>query len=336
MAMSKCKICGEQLSPFIENIFDERHGYPGRFNIYRCDSCGFGQTVPDISEDVISEVYTKYYPRKRIVNGGTLQDRSVKISSPLKRWWMGVNNTAHYHITRGTKVLDIGCGDCTSIKEINAMGSEGYGIEPDQNIRPVIETLGLKVHIGLFHEIPFPDRYFDYVTMSQVLEHIHNPVELLRSFRRILKDEGQVIIGVPNIDSRLREKYGHRWLNWHVPYHINHFSRKSLGLLAEMSGYQIKRIKTYTPNLWVALQKKLFYYPIEEGKRVPFFNAEAEPESKPPSNGRGKGILHFLNRYCFASYRLFASLQLMRIPFLRINDALGRGESYLVFMEKRK
>jgi SAM-dependent methyltransferase len=336
MAINKCKICGKQLSQFIENIFDERHGYPGQFDIYRCDSCGFGQTTPEIPEDIIGEVYTKYYPRKRIVNVETLQNRPVKIFSPLKRWWMGVNNTAHYHIKKGTKVLDIGCGDCTSIREINAMGAEGYGIEPDQNIRPVVDTLGLKVHVGLFHEIPFPNEYFDYVTMSQVLEHIHKPVELLRSFRRILKDDGQVIIGVPNIDSRLRKKYGRRWLNWHVPYHLNHFSHKSLSLLAKMSGYEIKKIKTYTPYLWLVLQKKLSCYPIGEGKKVPFFNAEDELESESLLKYQGKGIHYFFNKYFFESHRFLRYFELTNIPPLRINDVLGRGESYLVFMGKIK
>jgi SAM-dependent methyltransferase len=336
MAEHRCKICGASPLLFLKDIFDDRHGYPGQFDIYRCNTCGFGQTVPEIDEDIIGEIYTKYYPRKNIISLETLQNHPVKISPFLKRWWMGVNNTAHYHIKKGTKVLDIGCGDCTSIREINAMGSEGYGIEPDQNIRSVVDTLGLKVHVGLFHEIPYSDKYFDYITMSQVLEHIHNPIELLTSFRRILKDDGQVIIGVPNIDSRLRKKYRHRWLNWHVPYHLNHFSRGSLVILANRSGYTIKKIKTYTPNLWIDLQKRLFYYPIQEGKKVPFFNAETEPESERPSKERGKGIHYFFNKYFLENHRFLRYFQLMNIPVLRINDALDRGESYLVFMEKGK
>lgn len=324
-----CKICGGHLSPFIKNIFDDRHGYPGRFDVLRCETCGFGQTVPEIPEDKIGEVYTNYYPRKNIIDIEAIKSQPLSIMSPLKRWWMGVNNTAHYHIRSGTRVLDVGCGDCASIREINAMGSEGYGIEPDQNVRPVVEALGLKVHIGLFHDIPYPDNYFDYITMSQVLEHIHDPIELLKSFRRILKDDGQIIIGVPNVDSRLRKKYGSRWLNWHVPYHINHFSGKSLNLLAEKSGYKVTGVRTYTPNLWVDLQKRLASYSVREGIRVPFFNGE--DDSTHETGSPGTTSMH-IAKELFRS--LLRRLNLLNILFLRLIDAAGSGESYLVFLKK--
>lgn len=331
MTPSACKICGGQLTGFINNIFDDRHGYPGRFDIYRCAACGFGQTVPEIPVDEIGEIYTRYYPRRNTIDLKAAQE-PVKLLSPGKRWLMGVNNTAHYHITRGTRVLDVGCGDCTSIREINAFGAEGYGIEPDRNIRVLVDALQLKVHIGLFHEIPYPEHFFDFVTMSQVLEHIHDPVELLSSFRRILKDDGKIIIGVPNMDSRLRRQYGARWLNWHVPYHLNHFSRRSLQLLAAKSGYEVVKTLTYTPNLWVDLQIKLANYPVQEGVRVPFFNGEPEPSDLPGHAG-GRSIRRNLEDFI---NRRMGYLRHLKILALRAIDAAGVGESLLVFFEKQK
>lgn len=331
MVPDVCKICGGQLNRFMENLFDDRHGYPGRFDIYRCEGCGFCQTVPEIPEDKIGEVYTQYYPRKDLINIEDIKQHPINLLPERERWWMGVNNTAHYHIKAGTRVLDIGCGDCTSVREIKAMGAEGYGIEPDQNIRPIVDALGLKVHIGLFNEVPFKDKFFNYITMSQVLEHIHNPIELLASFRRILKDDGEIILGVPNVDSRLRNKYGRQWLNWHVPYHINHFSRKSLELLAEKSGYRIEKILTITPNLWVELQKRLANYPVKEGVRVPFLNGEPEPPLERETPGRIKKLV---NRYLDRLSARFGHCLFLRILSLRLIDRLGKGESYLVFLKK--
>lgn len=333
MEKGRCKICKSPTSLFIKDIFDDRHGYPGRFDIYRCATCGFGQTVPEIPADKVGDIYTRYYPRKNNIDIEAVKNNPVQIMSPFKRWWMGINNTAHYHIKEGVKVLDVGCGDCTSIREINAQGAEGYGIEPDQNIKEMVKALGLKVHIGLFHEVPYPDGFFDYITMSQVLEHIHNPAELLQSFRRILKDDGQIIIGVPNIDSRLRKQYGSRWLNWHIPYHINHFSRKSLFCMAEKSGYFIRKIKTYTPNLWVDLQKKLFAYPVREGVRVPFFNGEPYTEHQNQSRTKLIVTSYLLSkRILRKAFSLVTSVSALH---LRLIDSLGMGESYLVFMTKR-
>jgi len=335
MPINKCKICDSSLFIFVKDIFDDRHGYPGRFDIYRCDSCGFGQTVPEIPEDKISEIYTRYYPRRHI-QVEELKNNPVHVKPPVLRWWFGINNTAHYHVKKGTRVLDIGCGDCTSIREINAMGAEGYGIEPDQNIKPVVDAFGLNVHIGLFDEINFPDKYFDYITMSQVLEHMHRPVQFLSGLRRILKDNGRVIIGVPNIDARLRKKYNSRWLNWHVPYHINHFSRKSLMRLAEQSGYRVRKVRTITPNLWVDWQIKLYMYPVREGVRVPFLNGESESsrENAKDVNSRGK-IAVLINKLKGGTHRLSKHLHAGRIILQRIFDSLGMGESYLVFFEKK-
>ncbi len=338
----KCKICGTALTVFETGVFDDRHGYPGIFDIYRCNSCGFGQTVPELPEDKISDVYTQYYPRKEFIDVDELKNQPVQIVAKAKRvnvvrWWTGINNTAHLHIKKGTKVLDIGCGDCTSIREINSVGAEGYGIEPDQNIKAIVDALGLNVHVGLFHEIPYQDKFFDYITMSQVLEHIHNPSDLLQSFRRILKDDGQLIIGVPNVDSRLRKKYGRRWLNWHVPYHINHFSKQSLILLAEQSGYRVQKVRTITPNLWVDLQVRLFNYPVKEGVRVPFFNNESEPphEEKPVESVSPYKHRFDYYKNKFKSKLIFRQFNIAKVLLLRLFDYLGLGESFLIVLTKK-
>jgi len=331
MPSIKCKICGGQLSAFYKDIFDDRHGYPGRFDIYRCVSCGFGQTVPEIPADQIGDIYTRYYPRKNTINLDDIRKQQVSIMPSMQRWMLGVNNTAHYHVRPGTKVLDVGCGDCTSIREINFIGAEGYGIEPDQNVKELVSALGLKVHIGLFHEMPYEDGFFDYITMSQVLEHIHDPAGLLKDFSRILKNNGQLIIGVPNINSRLRKRFGTRWLNWHVPYHINHFSEVSLRRLASQSGFSVRKIRTYTPNLWVDLQKRLANYPVKEGVRVPFLNGESVPTDRNPAHQLRPSLFKRLVNRIERHTNIVA---LINILFLRAIDLTGAGESFLLILEK--
>lgn len=335
MTKLKCKICESPLLPFEKDIFDDRHGYPGKFDIYRCESCGFGQTIPEIPEDRISEIYTRYYPR-RTIQVEDMKNSPAYVKPSVVRWWFGIDNTAHYHVKKGTKVLDIGCGDCTSIREINAMGAEGYGIEPDQNIKPVVDAFGLNVHIGLFNDINFPGQHFDYITMSQVMEHMHHPIQFLSGLKKILKHNGQVIMGFPNIDARLRSKYRSRWLNWHVPYHINHFSRNSIFKLAEQAGYRVKTVRTITPNLWVDWQVKLYNYPVGEGVRVPFLNGESEPAPSNSHKAKAPGKLStVINKIKGRIERLTKHLYIGRIIQLRIFDALGKGESYLVFLEKK-
>ena len=57
---------------------------------------------------------------------------------------------------------------------------------------------------------------------------------------------------LPNSRSWLRTLFGRNWINWHVPFHITHFSPARLvGLLAE-TGFAIVSAREITPALWVA------------------------------------------------------------------------------------
>jgi len=49
------------------------------------------------------------------------------------------------------------------------------------------------------HSLGFRDEVFDRIVCFEALEHLDSPVKALKEFRRILKDEGDVVISVPNV-----------------------------------------------------------------------------------------------------------------------------------------
>ena len=91
--------------------------------------------------------------------------------------------------------------------------------------------------------IPFESNYFDYVFASMVIEHVFNPINLLREIKRVLKPEGICIIALPNEDSLIsklsylwddcdsieEQYYGHHW----------RFTFKNAKELLEKSGFEI-------------------------------------------------------------------------------------------------
>jgi hypothetical protein len=50
----------------------------------------------------------------------------------------------------------------------------------------------------------------------------------------------------------MRRLFGRDWINWHVPFHITHFSQDRLARLLDEAGFDVVSRQQITPALWVA------------------------------------------------------------------------------------
>src|SRR6185503_17206689 len=82
-----------------------------------------------------------------------------------------------------------------------------------------------KVYIGNIETDTFPlqKKYFDVILLMDVLEHLFDPLAVLKKLQNYLKDEGIIIITLPNIG------------NWEIIYNLlrGHFDYKEEGILDE-------------------------------------------------------------------------------------------------------
>jgi SAM-dependent methyltransferase len=251
-----CIACGTGMRVFIDHILDDRYGCPGVYSIHRCIACGQMATTPRLREEDLPGLYSQYYPRRH-VDFGALELEAARVVLPLapfRRWLAGTDNQGHYLARTGQKVLDIGSGSCLSLLELRQMGVDAWGVEADPNVRAIAERYQLKVHIGSIHDVPFPSESFDLIVLNQVIEHVPDPEALLCTIKDRLNPGGRIVLSFPNAESCLRKLSGSRWINWHVPYHQHHFNRQSFSLLAQRAGYEVGRVRTITPNLWLSLQ----------------------------------------------------------------------------------
>ncbi len=267
----KCKICDSRLKVKYKNKFDDRHGYPKTFSIFKCVSCGFFQTFPQLSFKKLSGIYTEYYPRRNanikdiVTNSKTIPKKSVILKN-------GLSTSCHFQTKKGQNVLDIGCGTCQSLLEIKTLGGKAWGIDPDKNSGKVANILNLNFHLGTIHDFKAKKCFFDLITASQVLEHEAEPLTFLIECKKYLKNTGKIVLSFPNTNALSLKIYGKKWLHWHIPYHINHFNKKSFETLVQKTGLKIKSIKTVTPNLWTILQIKSFLNNIKIGQMDPMWD----------------------------------------------------------------
>ena len=246
----KCSICNG--TALIQKIlYDDRYAYPGYFTLMRCQACDHIFLDCNLSPNKLTELYTNYYPRKTF---DLAQCKPHAEKRGVVAWFNGLNSSAFRKVPKNVRVLDVGCGFGQSLGYHTARGCDVYGVEADENIRRVAEKFGYKVHVGLFDDSNYESDFFDYVTMDQVIEHVTDPILMLHGMVRILKPGGTAILSTPNAGGWGAKFFGRRWINWHSPYHVQFFSRRSIRLAAEQAGLVLEEVKTTTNSEWLFYQ----------------------------------------------------------------------------------
>lgn len=324
----RCIVCGSSTQVLLDTLVDDRYGCPGKFAIERCNTCGHAVTVPRLQESDLPTLYQQYYPRKDVdlpAIEAEVQRNAEKFAA-IKRWFGGTDNQGQFFAKQGQDVLDVGCGSCQSLLELKRTGACAYGVEADPNVKSIAEHFGLNVHIGSIWDEPFPGVSFDLVVMNQVIEHIPNPEKSLALVAKRLKPDGQVVLSFPNAGSIYRKMSGRYWINWHVPYHQHHFTRRSIEVMAEKLGLRIVSARTITPNLWTVLQYRNWQAGAAEGRPSDVWGATASVPVK----------VSFRRKVINKSLRILLRALNPAIALVnRMIDMAGLGDSLLVVLRRR-
>lgn len=320
-----CPVCGDQHWSAVQELFDDRYGYPGLFEIAACAGCGHQMTLPLLQEQELGALYGQYYPRKSLSSHQVRAQAASAASrwSGLVRWWMGTDNQGQYCARPGEKMLDVGCGSGLSMLEAQQAGAEVWGIEADPNVQRLAGELGLRIHQGSLHDKPFPDVTFDLIVLNQVIEHIPAPDLALAMIRERLTKNGRAILIFPNTRSVWCRLSGARWVNWHIPYHLHHFNAASFARLAQRCGFQVVRARTVTPNMWTLLQLRAsFQHPVP-GQANPLWAVAPAGDAGPAAK---TGI---------SWKRVVLLLVLSGVAVVnRLLDGLGQGDSLMVELQR--
>lgn len=315
--LMNCPVCNS-LPIVIGDRYDDRYGYHGAFPLLQCQNCGHAFLQGEFSPELLRDLYSNYYPRSTfdLESYKPYQERDG-----FKDWLDGEKSSTFRWVPRNVRVLDIGCGFGESLGYHQARGCDVYGVEADENIHRVAEKFGYKVHVGLFDASIYEPEFFDYVTMNQVIEHVTDPLSTLRGVARILKPGGTAILSTPNASGWGAKIFGRRWINWHAPYHVQFFSRRSMQLAAEQAGLVVAEVKTITNSEWLYYQWiHLVTYP-----------KPGEPSRFWSPNHDGMTLLQM------RILRALGIIHRNKIDHLltRFFDSLGLGDNYVFVLKKQ-
>ncbi|HYV38222.1 MAG TPA: class I SAM-dependent methyltransferase, partial [Gemmataceae bacterium] len=118
------------------------------------------------------------------------------------------------------------------------------GLDASEQVVQRIRThLGLSALAGSLPHAELGDESFDVITMRHSLEHVHQPLEVLRSAHRLLAPDGQLIIAAPNIDSLPFKWFGRNWRGLDLPRHLTHFTPDTLQLMLGRAGFDVGPVR---------------------------------------------------------------------------------------------
>lgn len=221
----KCILCGKTNLLILKNIHGRR--------IFECTSCQLGAT----------ERKQDSKPYKGNLYNVRLYDKNRK---KHERQFQRIISCLTSYIQKG-RVLDVGAGyglfswllSQTGRYEIDAVEPflpVKYLKNPDGNI--------FKQSFEEFEKNNKHSNQYDVIIFLDVLEHFDNPIIILQQTKKLLKENGSIVIQIPNYKSFMA-KICRNWAWFMVEDHRFHFSPKSIQLLLKRVGFQIVKTRSY-------------------------------------------------------------------------------------------
>lgn len=297
-----CPVCGtpDRQSRLHDGLEDVIFGVAdGAWSLLSCDRCLCAYLNPRPDRKTIARAYQRYYTHRSVAQ--RTPDSALSLPRRTRRAF--ANGYANWRFGTRAKpanrlgilaallmppmrarmdrrfrhmpgpgiaapsVLDIGCGNGGFLHLARSAGWTAHGVDPDPEAVSICNREGLDVRVADLSELEAEQRRFDLLTLSHVLEHLHDPVAALATCFRLLKPGGRLWLETPNVSSFGHRRFGRHWYALDPPRHLVLFNWPSLSHVLAGAGFVgVRKIRTpsdtvtYYPAHW-ALRNGLEFDP---------------------------------------------------------------------------
>jgi SAM-dependent methyltransferase len=268
---SPCVVCGEPALDVVVASGEHRsRSKLWRYTLLQCRACGHGHLLPSPSDDVLTELYAGYYPEDEGKNGGLSGEGSfvqlakaavgrlggvsrgsnpgaaaarvlTRVIEGLTARSIPLSTSVPLALPRGSRILDFGCGAGGWLLAMKRVGYRDlWGLELAYEHLKDLKANGIRI-VQSVEELP--EGALDCVRVHHVLEHLRDPLQTLRVLHAALRPGGSLLIGVPNFGSQSAQLLRDRWSALLLPFHLNHFTERSLALLLARAGFETREFQ---------------------------------------------------------------------------------------------
>jgi 2-polyprenyl-3-methyl-5-hydroxy-6-metoxy-1,4-benzoquinol methylase len=238
----QCPVCdGKLFSPFLTCTDFFVSGE--QFSIKQCNSCGF-KITENIEDD---ENIGRYYQSEEYIShSNTAKGVVNKVYHSVRNYMLGRKRRLIEKVTGIKKghILDVGAGTGFFLNEMKENGWQVTGTEKSSDAHNFAKKEFNLDNLPSENLFTLKDKSFDVITLWHVLEHIHLINENMENFHRLLKENGKLIIAVPNHVSFDAKHYKEFWAAYDVPRHIWHFAPKQMKQLGEKHDFKLASLRS--------------------------------------------------------------------------------------------
>lgn len=258
-----CVLCDSPGKRLYTGLQDRLFGAPGEWSVSRCSNavCGLLWLDPCPFEADLGKAYNNYYTHggekhqksfgRHILASGLAQ--LVKLVTFLFGLSRQKKNVANMHLdgVPPGRLLEVGCGEGAFLYRMKKREWLVEGLDLDSDaVRAAVENYGIRVRTGRLEDMNYAPKSFDAITMHHVIEHVFDPVGLMREAHRLLKPGGRLVSVTPNANSWGHERFRENWRGLEPPRHVSIFTRHALENATAAAGFEQTCVYSTAANAW--------------------------------------------------------------------------------------
>lgn len=251
-----CRICQHTGSAESFLAREMMYGTGDEFSYVQCSACQTLQ-IEHIPDDLGRYYQDSYYsftpvkengPARRLMNFvlGIREKAYVQsqwyrqlfqwLLPPVEHTRLVLDALAFARASRSSKILDVGCGNGTILHRLKEGGFNHVGGVDPYIQQDIQYKNGLMISKKNLAEV---EGKFDLITFHHSFEHVVDPIEILANAKRLLTEDGKILLRIPTVSSDAWDLYKTNWFQLDAPRHLYLFSRVAIELLAAKTGLQI-------------------------------------------------------------------------------------------------
>ena len=217
--------------------------------IVQCKKCGLVFANPIFDDDYILDLYRNF----AFINELQVDLMGEDYLEQLRESGSVIGGKGN--------LLEIGCGNGCFLKKAKEFGFNVYGVEPGKNaVDQADQDVKGNIINDVFKAGLYEEKFFDLVCVIQVFDHLIDPNDVLRNIRKVMKENGHILVVSHNVRFYLTRILGEKSSMYDIE-HIYLFDKVTIKKLLEKHGFQVIYVKDMMSRYTIGHIIKMFPFP---------------------------------------------------------------------------